>query len=46
LAVLLALMPQFAKAGPCTNDIAALEATIQLPGVEALGSPGQRSIND
>jgi hypothetical protein len=28
IAVMLAIVPQFAKAGPCTSDIAELEITI------------------
>jgi len=43
IAVVLAIMPQFAEAGPCASDIAELETTIQQPGVEELGALGQGS---
>jgi hypothetical protein len=45
IAVVLATMPQFVKAGPCTSDIAEWETTSQQPGIEALATPGQASID-
>jgi hypothetical protein len=45
IAVMLAMLPQVAKAGPCASDIAELETTLQQPGVEAVGVPGQVPID-
>jgi hypothetical protein len=36
VAVVLSMAPRLAEAGPCSSDIAALETTLQQPGVEAL----------
>ena len=41
IGVMLAIMPRFANAGPCTSDIAELESTIEGPGAEALGASAQ-----
>jgi hypothetical protein len=44
ITVVLAMLPQVAKAGPCASDIAELETTLQQPGIEAVGAPSQLSI--
>jgi hypothetical protein len=46
ITVALATAPRLAEAGPCSSDIAALETTIRLPGVEALGGSREQSINE
>jgi hypothetical protein len=43
MTIALAMVPRFADAGPCSTDIAELETTIHLPGVEALGAPRRLS---
>ena len=45
IAVVLGLMPQFAKAGPCRSDIAELESAVQLFGESASTRPERQSVN-
>jgi hypothetical protein len=45
MTVALTMVPQFADAGPCSSDIAELETTVHLPGVEPLDESGRQSIS-
>ena len=45
IAVALALMPQFAEAGPCSSGIAELESAVQLFGENASARPERQSVN-
>jgi hypothetical protein len=45
IALLLAIVPQFAKAGPCTGGIAELETAVQRFGGNAPARLEQQSVN-
>jgi hypothetical protein len=45
VAVVLALTPQFAEAGPCSGGIAELESAVQLFGEDATTRPERQSVN-
>jgi hypothetical protein len=45
IAVILAMAPQLAEAGPCSSDIADLETTLRQPGTEPLSGSEQQSLN-
>jgi hypothetical protein len=45
IAIVLTIVPQFAKAGPCTGGIAELETAVQQFGENAPARLGHQSVN-